>query len=182
MGGGDVRGDGPHRIENGSRLASEALSSLAAELERLDGVEAVGETTLSFALDEMKADAGVFALLTEAGDELEVVSSLGYPVEACMGPGRRWAATASIPIAEAVRSGESVRIGSPEEWAARYEMGYVPQSRSSAWAAVPLRRGGGAVGALLWTFFEPRSFSETEVRTMEEFARIASERLARVGG
>ena len=128
----------------------------------------------------MDADAGVLAVLTQAGDELEVIASRGYPVEACMGPGRRWPAAAEIPIAEAVRSGQAVCLGSPEEWAERYAMGYVPRSMSSAWCAVPIRPDGRAMGAILWTYYVTRRFSADEIDRMEHFAQAVSRAVKRV--
>lgn len=153
---------------------------LEQELDDASGLEAFGLAALKSAVPALAGDAGVLAVHDKRADELIVAASLGYPIEACMGPGRRWPTASSIPVAEAFRTDQPVRIGSPEEWAARYEMGYVPQSRSSAWAAIPVRVEGKPIGALLWTYFAPRTFTDQDLGVMQRYADVLSTRIPRL--
>ena len=155
---------------------------LERELESASGLEAFGLAALRAAVPALSGDAGVLAVLDPDRQELVVAASVGYPVEACMGPGRRWPVASSIPVAEAVRSGQPVRIGSPAEWAERYEMGYVPQSRSAAWAAIPIRQENGPAGALLWTYYEPRTFTDQDLQVMKRYADAVANGVGRFLG
>ena len=155
---------------------------LERELESASGLEAFGLTALGAAVPALSANAGVLAVLDLDRRELVVAASAGYPIEACMGPGRRWPVASSIPVAEAVRTGQPVRIGSPSEWAERYEMGYVPQSRSSAWAAIPIHHANRAVGALLWTYYQPRMFMDHDLEVMQRYADAISNGIGRFLG
>jgi len=167
--------------ERRARAAAEQLQDITAALSGALAVEQVGAVSMTLGVAALGADAGVLALLTDEGGEVEILASLGYPPEACMGPGRRWSAEANIPIAEATRTGEAVLVGSPEAWAARYTGGaYVRKaSASAAWAALPLTVGGAPAGALLWTWLHPRDFPAAEAALMETVARLCSQALER---
>jgi signal transduction histidine kinase len=127
------------------------------------------------------AYGGVLALRTAEGSELELLSSIGYPVEACMSAGRRWPIESRIPIAEATRTGEPVFLESPEAWAAHYQLGYTPPSTSAsrAWAAVPVALEDGGRGALLWTYDQPRRFAPRERALMRSISRLCAQALDR---
>ena len=167
--------------ERRARAAAEQLQDLSAALAEALTVEQVAAAAMTRGVASHGAQAGVLALLTAEGGELEIAASLGYPPEACMGPGRRWSAEASIPIAEATRTGQAVLVGSPEAWAARYAGGaYVRKaSGSAAWAALPLVMGGAPAGALLWTWLHPHDFPADEAALMEAVARLCSQALER---
>ncbi|CAN5889455.1 hypothetical protein BH23GEM7_BH23GEM7_18460 [soil metagenome] len=167
--------------ERTARATAERLQDLTAALSGSLSTGEVGSATMRHGVTALYADAGVLALLTPTGEELEVAASTGYPPEACMGPGRRWTIDTTIPIAEATRTGKSVCIGSPAEWAERYPGGYVPtNSRSAAWAALPITLEGRTAGALLWTYNAARSFDPEQVALMETLARVCSQALERV--
>jgi signal transduction histidine kinase len=172
------------RLFDSERLArgtAERLQALTAAVSGALSTAAVGAATMEHGVRAVGADAGVLALLTPTGDALEVAASTGYPPEACMDRGRRWALETTIPIAEAARTGTPVCIASPDDWARRYPDGYrLVNSRSAAWAAVPLVLGGASAGALLWTFNAPRAFEPREVALMETLARVCSQALERV--
>lgn len=164
-----------------ARRTAERLQSLTAALSRALTTDEVGNAAMNNGVRALQADAGVLALLSPAGDELEVVASTGYPAEACVAPGRTWKLDTTIPIAEATRIGKPVCIGSPEEWGHRYPGGYAPtHSRSAAWAAFPIELAGQPTGALLWTYTAPRSFTPDETTLMETLARLCSQALERV--
>jgi signal transduction histidine kinase len=95
-----------------------------------------------------------------------------------MGPGRRWPADASIPLAEATRDGVPVLVPSAGAWEARFGEGHRPP-RNGAWAAIPVAVGGETVGALLWSYFAPRAFDAAEAAAMAAVAQLCAQALER---
>lgn len=164
-----------------ARRTAERLQALTAMLAAAMNTREVGDPAMENGVHALQADAGVLAVLTPGGDEIEVIASTGYPSAACMGAGRKWKIDETIPLAEATRTGIPVCIGSPEEWRSRYAGGYSPASgRSAAWAALPIHVGGQPAGALLWTYHALRSFTPEEIGFMETLARVCSQLLERV--
>ena len=166
--------------EQRARAAAERLQTLAAALSGAQTPVAVGEVVMRHGVTAVGPWAGVLALVTPDERELELMTSVGYPTDACMGVGRRWSRLASIPIAEATRTGEMVIVESPDAWGRRYLGGRAPKSgRSKAWAAVPIQLAGATAGALLWTYAEEHRFSEDERSLMSAVARLCSQALER---
>ncbi|MFL5615136.1 MAG: GAF domain-containing protein [Gemmatimonadaceae bacterium] len=166
--------------EQKARRAAERLQSLTTELSEATTVATVGEAVMEHGVSALGAYAGVLALHTPAADELEILSSIGYPAAACMSAGRRWSATATIPICEAARTGDIIFLGSPQAWGDRYLGGYAPpHSRSAAWAAIPFTVEGQRRGALLWTFDDQHVFDNDERALMVAIARQCAQALER---
>ena len=174
--------------ERRARTAAERLQQLTLALSSALAAEQVGAATMQHGVAALGADAGVLALVDPASpDTLEIAASVGYPPDACMGPGRQWPLQAAMPIAEAARTGRGVYVASPEEWAARYPAGDAsrrpgttrPGSRSAAWAALPITLDGRPAGALLWTYNQPRPFAPEEVGLVEALAGLCSQALER---
>jgi signal transduction histidine kinase len=158
------------------------LQELTAALAGAATPQDVGERVLRLGVSALGADAGVLALRVPGADELEILSSVGYPPEACMGPGRHWPASMNIPIAESSRTGEPVYLGSPQAWADRYTGGYRPPasaSRSQAWAALPMEAGGQPFGSLLWTYYQPHAFPAEDRTLLTSIAQLAGQALER---
>jgi signal transduction histidine kinase len=168
-----------YEAEREARRTAERLQALTAALSGAATPGAVGAVVLEHGVRALGAHAGVVALTTADGTALEIVASTGYPPDACMGPGRRWPADASIPIADAARTGEPALVGSREAWAARYPGSYSPpRARNAAWAALPLSDGTPR-GALLWTFDDARAFDAGEVALMQTIARLCGQAIER---
>jgi signal transduction histidine kinase len=168
------------QAERRARSTAERLQALTAALSEATSLTGVADVVMQYGVTALGAYAGVVALPTNAGTELELLSSVGYPAEACMSIGKRWPLVADIPICEASRTGEPVFIESPEIWGARYLGGYAPKnSTSAAWAAIPLRKPGSPQGALLWTYDRPHTFSDDERSLMTAIARQCSQALDR---
>ena len=156
--------------ERRARAASERLQELTAALSEAATPWTVGQVLMGQGVAALEAYAGVLAL--RCGTRVEVVGSIGYPPEACMGEGRKWPLDAGIPVVEAARTGEPVFVESPEAWGRRYLGGHAPSpGRSAAWAAIPLLVEGEPEGALLWTFDRPREFDAEDRALMTAIAR-----------
>ncbi len=164
--------------ERRARAASERLQALTAALSEAATPWTVGQVLMGQGVAALEAYAGVLALRADA--EVEIVGSIGYPPEACMSEGRRWALDAAIPVAEATRSGEPVFLESPAAWGERYLGGRAPApGASAAWAAIPLWVEGASEGALLWTFDRPREFDAEDRALMTAIARQGAQALER---
>ena len=146
--------------EQAARQRAERLQAITAALSRAVTQRDVGNAVMQQGVIAIGAYAGVVALAVENDTSLELLSSIGYPEGACMTAGRKWPMSATIPIAEATRTGQPVLLESPEQWGERYANGYTPSSASvsAAWAALPLTIDGNTIGALLWSFDQPRAF------------------------
>ena len=165
--------------ERKARSAAERLQSLTAALSEATSQGAVGEVVMRHGVASLDAYAGVLAMPTGDGRELEIQSSIGYPADACMSAGRRWPLSANMPICEAARAGEAVFVESPDVWGARYLDGHAPKpGPSAAWAAIPIVHGE-RLGALLWTFDKPHEFDEDEKAQMIAIAHQCSQALDR---
>ncbi|NUO63358.1 MAG: GAF domain-containing protein, partial [Gemmatimonadaceae bacterium] len=156
------------------------LQNLTARLSEASTRTEVGDVVMREGVSSIGAYAGVLAIATPDHSELELLSSVGYPPEACMSVGRRWPIDAAVPMAEAARTGKAVFVESPEAWAARYTAGYAPKaSESRAWAAIPLMVEGTTHGALLWSFSSTREFRDDERELMSAVARQCAQALER---
>jgi PAS domain S-box-containing protein len=164
-----------------SRLAAERLQALTEGFSGAVTPAEVGEVAMRHGVAALGAYAGVLALRTPAGDEAELLASIGYPEAACMSAGRRWPMDASIPIVRATRTGEPVFLESPGAWAEQFGGGYAPPpaSASQAWAAVPVVLEGGGRGALLWTYDHPRRFDARDRELMLAISRVCAQGLDR---
>jgi signal transduction histidine kinase len=165
--------------EQRARSAAERLQILTAALSETTTLASVGDVIMHQGVTALGAYAGVLALPTTDGAELELLSSIGYPPEACMSVGKRWPIDANIPICEASRTNQPVFVESPEAWGARYLGGYAPKSSASAaWAAIPFGEGDRRA-TLLWTFDRPRQFKAEERSLMIAVARQCSQAIDR---
>lgn len=166
---------------------TQRLQELTAAIAAAASESEVSELVMRHGVLPTGAYAGVIAGPTADGSEIELLTCVGYPEAACMHVGRRWPIDAPIPLAEAVRTGAAVFVGSPEEWQHRYPRSYAaaaspptpPASASRAWAAFPLHLEGRGPGAILWTFDAPRDFSEDQRSFMAAVAQQCAQALER---
>lgn len=135
-------------LQNITAAFSEALTS--AEVTRV---------VIEHALPVLGAAGGAVALLREDGATLETVDHQGYPPEA-VEQWRTYPVTAAAPMPEAVRTRQSIFLGSVEEFTRHYFQ-FATQRRTpyQAWAAVPLAVKGRILGAIGLSFAGPRDFT-----------------------
>ena len=167
--------------EQRSRLAAERLQALTEGFSGAVTPAEVGDVAMRQGVAALGAYAGVLALRTPAGDEVELLASIGYPEAACMSAGRRWPMDARIPIVRATLTGEPVFLESPGAWAEHFGTGHTPPAASSsqAWAAVPVVLEDGGRGALLWTYDRPRRFDARDRELMTAISRVCAQGLDR---
>lgn len=135
-------------LQNITAAFSEALTS--AEVTRV---------VMDYALPVLGATGGAVALLSEDGATLETVDYQGYPPEA-VEQWRTYPVTAATPMSEAVRTRQSIFLGSVEEFTTHYFQ-FAGQRRTpyQAWAAVPLAVKDRVLGAIGLSFAQPQAFT-----------------------
>jgi PAS domain S-box-containing protein len=132
-------------------LSKSLTPSQVAEVIAEQGVMALGATS------------ALIALLTEDGTELEVVRALDID-QALSDAWHRFSINASVPLAQAVRTGKPLW---PEPTAARIAR-YPHLAREynqvnyGAWISIPLMLEGRAVGGMSFSFTQTTDFSEDD--------------------
>jgi two-component system OmpR family response regulator len=173
--------DGANEAEGaGAGGVPPSLRGMAEALARADTVEKVADALVSHGLPALGGCVAVLALLSEDGSEFYCPRVAGYP-EVVADAWRRFPADAPVPIAEALREGRPVLLGTLQRRRAYYPAGFPLPAPvvGRGLAAIPMRRGDVA-GGLGLTFPDDRAFGEDEVAALEAAARLCAEALGRV--
>jgi CheY-like chemotaxis protein len=124
----------------------------------------------------MRAGAKAGVIVRANGNVLEPILSFGYTREMVEGyfP---LSVDAPYPLCTTVRHGRPLWIASVVASAPEYPTlaAVWEKNESRAVAAVPLRDGKRVVGAIGWSFREPRLFSEAEQQLLTEIAETVPE-------
>jgi PAS domain S-box-containing protein len=165
------------RIAEKTAERNASLQTLTAALSEALTPAQVGEVVVNEGLAALQASAGFIALLSDNHTSLEVVRALGYPPE-ILDTGTLYPLTASVPITDAVRSGELLAIESREAWAERYP--HLPTKYNHhAWADMPLIVEGRTLGGMGFSFPKPQTFSEDDRAFMLAMARQCAQAIER---
>jgi signal transduction histidine kinase len=156
------------------------LHALAAALTVAATPEEVSEVVVTIAVASFAAAGGVVALISDGGDELEIVRTSAMPrdIEAAW---QRFPLSDPVPIAEAARTGEPIFIESREHWCSRYP-GIAPLLEATGHHAVmtlPLVAGGRIVGTMGLSFAAPRLFTEDDRALARSAAHLCAQALER---
>jgi PAS domain S-box-containing protein len=171
----EARRTAQHAADRMARL--QALTAALSEALTRDEVVAA---VVKHGVAALAASAGSVALPDESGTEIEVVCAIGYPSEV-LEAWHRFPVDASVPLADAVRTGEPVWLESREAWLARYPQlaSAVASSDANASAALPLAEEGRVIGALGLSFGEAREFDEEDRAFMIALAQQCGQALER---
>lgn len=165
----------------------EFAAALSEAVSRAD----VAKVTVNQGIAAVGAQAGSLALLTPDGRHLEMAGWIGFRPEV-MKQWERFAVTAPVPLAEAVRTGKPVYTESAdarlESYPALAPLTSITKTQSSA--CIPLSVGGTIVGALGLSFERAGPFSDDDreffislgrqcVQSLERARLFEAERLAR---
>jgi serine phosphatase RsbU (regulator of sigma subunit)/putative methionine-R-sulfoxide reductase with GAF domain len=170
-----------HRALERSELAVDRISRLldvTGALSQAATVSQVAEVIIDQGLGAMGARSGSLALLSEDGSEVEIVASIGYPDDV-IARWKRFAASANIPIANAIRARELVLISSREELVSSYPHLSPVDEGHAAFAVIPLLSEGRALGALALSFHEPPDFSRVQRAFMQSLGQQCAQALER---
>ena len=156
------------RIEQKTRAAAERTSNFLTRLQNVSFALAaavtpqeVTFTVIEQAAKSLGAHAGVIVKLTASGDELEIVSSIGFP-EKVTREWKKFSLAEKVPIAEAVRFGKPILIESSEKHAAEYPaLGLLASvTNTNSMAALPMIVKEQVIGAMGFSFLQPQNFAE----------------------
>lgn len=170
----DARGAAEQATERTTRLQAltAALSAAVTPTEVADAIINEGVAALG-------ASAGSVALLTADRTALEAIKAIGYPLTV-LNPRRRVPIDAPLPLADAVRTGTPVLLGSREAYTRYPGFTDLPAWRENrATVALPLIVEERAIGALGISFPGPREFSEHDRAFLKTLAQQCSQALER---
>jgi signal transduction histidine kinase len=176
-----------YEAERQARDAAELAADRTARLQRITAALAEGlsfdevtEVIVDQGITALGAFAGSVALLDDHAERLEVVRARGYG-DAWL---NRWQivnANAPVPMATVIQQRTPLWIESREAFTARYpHIGlHEIDSRSCAWAILPLKLADQVIGALGMSFAEARTFSTEEQNFMLALAQQCSQAFER---
>ncbi len=140
----------------------------------------VAEVIVEQSIAVLNASSAMVALVNEPGTELEIIHFVGYP-QGLPEEWRRFPITTSVPLAEAIRTGEPIWEESTEERIARYphlSENYA-QLNYAAWISLPLMVEGRAVGGISLNFAQFSPLSDEDRGFMLALAQQCAQAIAR---
>ncbi|HEV2801277.1 MAG TPA: PAS domain S-box protein [Pyrinomonadaceae bacterium] len=176
-----------YRAERQTREAAERTSDRLARLQAVSTAlsqaltpQQVATAVIEQGISSLNAHAGVVVLLDEAGTELEIVKTVGFPPAVVEG-WRRFALEAPVPLADAVRERLPVLVESFADYAERYPMlgPLASVTGSSALVALPLTVKGHTRGAMGLSFPRAQAFDEDDRAYMLALAQQCAQALER---
>ncbi|MEZ5102023.1 MAG: SpoIIE family protein phosphatase [Thermoleophilia bacterium] len=156
--------------EREAREAAERAANRLARVQRLAGAlgRALTPTELAAAVvdagvEAAGSDAGSVCVLDEAGDALDLAGQRGFPDRFARAV-RRIPLTSEAGAARVVRERQPLWIRSAEEYAREIPglSGLYATLGREAVAFLPLESGGRVLGAVAFTYDEPRPFDEDD--------------------
>jgi PAS domain S-box-containing protein len=156
-----------------------ALQSVTAALSEAVSPEQVARVAMDQGMASLGAAAGLVALISEDGTQLDIVQARGYPAE-MLEKWSRFPLDGTFPLSEAVRTRKPVLLEDARARKARYpQLNATLQLPDHAVAAIPMSIEGRAIGGLVFRFEEPRVFGEQDVPFMLALARQSALALER---
>lgn len=156
------------------------LQQLTASLARAMTTAEISAVLLNQGLAALGARRGWVTQRLADRNFAEIVGVIGYVPEE-IEPYRQIPLSASLPVTDAIRTGQMVIISSPAEYYQRYPTlaeRYVPSGTQAA-VAIPLMIENRVIGSLGLSFAQPRQFSETDCAFMITLARQCAQALER---
>ena len=167
------------RVAAAQRVSERAarLYSVAAALATAATPEDVAAAVLNEGVAALQAAAGGLLLATD-DDHLELPGAVGYDDEV-VARLRNESRDAELPAAVALRTGEPVWLESRVERDTRFPELVGFEAQTVSMCAVPLEVQGRRLGALRFSFTEPRLFDEDERRFVLTLAAQSAQALDR---
>ncbi|AFZ24273.1 PAS domain S-box [Cylindrospermum stagnale PCC 7417] len=148
-------------VQAASRTAR--LQAVTAALSESLTPTQVAEVIAQQGMESLGAKSALVALLTENSTELEIVRAIGYKQE-LVDAWRRFSINASVPLAEAVRTGQPIWQEPEITRVARYPhlAKFYAQHNYNHWISIPLMVKGRAVGGMSLSFTENQEFNQND--------------------
>ena len=155
------------------RRTAEALSTALTPM-------AVARVIVSEGLPALGAAASEVAVLSPDGVVLELMAVSGLPSEVA-DAWRRFPVTSRVPLADAVRTSDSVMLVSPDDIARRYpDLAPVLERVSvRAMIVMPMIVDGRPLGSLAFSFSGPRSFDDSDMTFTRALGQQCAQALER---
>jgi signal transduction histidine kinase len=155
------------------RRTAEALSTALTPM-------AVARVIVSEGLPALGASASEVAVLSGEGVVLELMAVSGLPAEVA-DAWRRFPITSRVPLADAVRTMDSVVLTSPGDIARRYSdlAPVLERVRVRAMIVMPMSVDGRPLGSLGFSFSGPRAFDDSDVTFTRTLAQQCAQALER---
>ncbi len=132
------------------------LQAITAALAQVLDPAQAAKAVIDQLLPALGASRGLVGLLAEDGQAIDVVYVSGYS-ETTMEQWMRMPLSQSLPITDAVRTGQPFFVNTPDKWLAAYPtLASSPTSQSLA--VLPLMLDDHAIGAMVISFREQQSF------------------------
>jgi PAS domain S-box-containing protein len=146
-----------HRAQDFAARLHKLTIAFASEITRSGAVAALLDQSVA----GLGADAGAVGLLNEAGDEIELVGSVGYTATG-IEDWQRFPLDADVPMSIAVRTGEPIWTESASELRDRYSGLSEVNVLFSSLAVIPLAIEGRPFGAIALSFTSRHLFDDEE--------------------
>jgi PAS domain S-box-containing protein len=156
-----------HRLQ----LSAEALSSAVTPEQVLDAV-------LTESVAAAEARAGLIALVTEDGSNLEIIAQRGYS-ERRLSDWQRFPVDGDYPLSYAVRTGEPVFINSEADRIERFPALPAIDEPTHALVCLPLVVEDRTIGGLTFSFGRDQVFDDDRKAMKVALARQAAQALER---
>jgi signal transduction histidine kinase/ActR/RegA family two-component response regulator len=176
-----------YRAEQLTRQAAERTSDRLARLQAVSSALSQALTPQDVALavieqgiSSLSAHAGTVVVLDDAGTDLEIVTTKGFPPQVVAG-WKSFKVDSPVPLADAVRENRPVLVESFEGYDGRYPMlgPLASVTGSRALIALPLIVKGRTIGAMGLSFPQPQHFNENDRAYMLALAQQCAQALER---
>ena len=140
----------------------------------------VAEVVVNQGITTLGITSGFVALLTDNDTSLEIVQSVGLPPEA-IESWRRFPITASVPVAEIVRTGKPIFLENVEALATQYLiLTQAPiMTSKSAFACIPVTVEGRTLGGMSFSFTEGTTFNQEDRAFMLTLGYLCGQAIVR---
>lgn len=164
----------PTTLESSIRNADENspfLQPLTTVLLECVKPSEVVAAVLEWGVAALGANAGLVALVTRDGQEIEIVGTNGYGSHT-MDKWERFSVDDPYPLSDVVRGGKSIYLGNRAEWDVKYSplKGEV-ENAFQASVSLPLAARQRVFGAMQFSFATTRDFTESDQAFLNELCR-----------
>ena len=165
----ETAADRTARLQHVTALLSEAMTA-----------REVADTVVAEGIPSLGADSGVVYLVSDDGLRLEHSANAGMSAETSQ-EFATFPLAASLPLSDAVRTGESIVLETRADVVRRYPAlaEANARSRTASWISMPLRAADRALGGMVLGFHEERQFSSDDLVFAETLARLCAQALLR---
>nr|WP_309232607.1 PAS domain S-box protein [Cylindrospermum sp. FACHB-282] len=153
-----------------SKQAAERAVNRTVQLQRITAAlsealtsQEVADVVVNQGIGALGATSGSIVLLAKEGTTINVVQAIGYP-QSLVDAWKSFPITASVPLAETLRTGQAIFIENVESLAAKYpHLADLPDiTENRGFACIPLIVEGKTIGGLGLSFATALAFNQED--------------------